>query len=222
MKMPAIFYRFLRWCPGGLGIFLRQKLYPFFLGKCGRKALIGRFVNFENPGKIHLGDHVVINDKVTLDAGGFHGPGAAIMLDDMVFVGAGSHLRAAVGNGKIALQSGSNIGSFCVVESLGDITIGKDVLLAAYCKIGHSLAEGENVLQEDLVVFGSTADDIKIETGCWLGVRTTVLPGVIIGQGTIVGAHAVVRNRLLPYVIAVGDPAKVIRSRLKCHRHPLQ
>ena len=205
-----------------MGIFLRQKLYPFFLGKCGRKALIGRFVNFVNPDKIHLCDHVVINDKVTLDAGDFHGQGAAIMLDDMVFVGAGSHLHAAGGNGKIVLQSGSNIGSFCVVETLGDITIGKDVLLAAYCKIGHSSEKGENVLQEELVVVGRTADDIKIETGCWLGVRTTVLPGVTVGQGSIVGAHAVVRNELLPYVIAVGDPAKVIRSRLKSKRYPFQ
>ncbi|MEN8233090.1 MAG: acyltransferase [Thermodesulfobacteriota bacterium] len=212
--MPAIFYRFLRWCPGGLGIFLRQKFYPYLLGTCGKKVLFGRFVNIENPEKIHLGDHVVINDKVTLDAGCFHEQGAAIMLGDKVFIGAGSLLHTEVGNGRIVLRSGCSIGSFCVVKAKGDITIGEDVLLAAYCKIGNCSAECKGLLQ-DKVVAVNTDNDIEIESGCWLGVRSTVMPGVIVGEGSIVGAHAVVRHVLPRYVVAVGVPAKVIRNRLK-------
>lgn len=215
MKMCTIFYLFLRWCPGGFGIFLRQKFYPYFLGKCGRKVLFGRFVNIENPGKIYLGDHVVINDKVTLDAGGFYEQGPAIMLGDKVFVGAGSLLHTEDGNGKIVLQSGSSIGSFCVLKAKGNITVGEHVLLAAFCTIGCSSAKFKFLLQ-DKVLAGSLENDIEIGSGCWLGVRSTILPGALVGEGSIVGAHAVVRNVLPCYVVAVGAPAKVIRNRLKC------
>lgn len=213
--MYTIFYLFLRWCPGGFGIFLRQKFYPHLLGRCGKKVLIGRFVNLENPGKIRLGDHVVINDNVTLDAGDFHEQGEAIMLGDKVFVGAGSLLHTEVGNGRIVLQSGSSIGSFCVVEAKGNITVGEHVLLAAYCTIGCCSAEGKFLLQ-DKVVAESPENDIEIGPGCWLGVRTTLLPGALVGEGSIVGAHAVVRDVLPRYVVAVGAPAKVIRNRLQC------
>lgn len=215
MKMCTMLYIFLRWCPGGFGIFLRQKLYPYFLGKCGKKVLFGRFVNIENPGKINIGDYVVINDKVTLDANGFYGQGPAIMLGDKAFVGVGSLLRTDGDDGKIVLQSGSSIGSFCVLGAKGNITIGEHVLLAAYCTIGCCSAECKFLLQ-DKVEAGSPENDIEIGSGCWLGVRSSVLPGALVGEGSIVGAHAIVRSLLPCYVVAVGSPAKVIRNRLKC------
>lgn len=210
IKMCSTFYFFLRWCPGGLGLLLRQKLYPFILGSCGRKVLFGRFVNIENPKKIHLGDYVVINDNVTLDAGGCHEQGPAVMLGDKVFIGAGSRLHAEAG--KIFLQSGSSIGSFCVFETKCNITVGAHVLLAAYCTIGYCPTEFNFLLQEKKSA-GDHENDIKIGSGCWLGVRSIILPGIIIGEGSIVGAHAVVHNTLPSYVVAVGVPAEIMRNR---------
>ena len=136
MKMfISTLYNFLRWCPGGIGLLLRQKLYPYVLGKCGRKVLFGLFVNIENPKKIHLGDNVVINDNVTLDAGDFSEQEPAITLADKVFLGAGSCLCAK--DGRIIIHSGSSIGSFCILKTKSTITVGRDVLLAAFCRIGH-------------------------------------------------------------------------------------
>ncbi len=51
---------------------------------------------------------------------------------------------------------------------------------------------------------------VKIEDNVWLGEFVSVLPGVTIGKGTIVGANSVVSKSLPPYVIAVGTPAKPI------------
>lgn len=52
---------------------------------------------------------------------------------------------------------------------------------------------------------------VKIEDNVWLGEFVSVLPGVTIGKGTIVGANSVVSKSLPPYVIAVGSPAKPIK-----------
>jgi acetyltransferase-like isoleucine patch superfamily enzyme len=54
---------------------------------------------------------------------------------------------------------------------------------------------------------------VRIGAGCWLGDNVTVLAGVEIGDGAIVGAGAVVTRSVPPYAIAVGNPAKVVRYR---------
>lgn len=53
---------------------------------------------------------------------------------------------------------------------------------------------------------------IKIGRNCWLGAGVIVLPGVSIGDNTVVGAGSVVTKDLPPNVIAVGTPAKVLRE----------
>lgn len=210
MNIYTIFYPFLRWCPGGIGLLLRQKLYPFMLGACGRKVLFGRFVNIMNPKKIHLGDNVVINDNVTLDASGCPELESLITLGNAVFIGAGSCLHAKDGN--ISIQSCSSIGSFCMFKTKGTILIGEHVLLAAFCKIGHCSEKHKSMLQYKCTPW-QPKSDITIESGCWLGVRSIILPGVIVGAGTIVGAHAVVQKSLPSDVIAIGMPAVAMRNR---------
>ena len=53
---------------------------------------------------------------------------------------------------------------------------------------------------------------VEIEDDVWLCEGVTVLPGVTIGRGTIVGARSVVTKSLPSMCIAAGNPAKVIRS----------
>jgi maltose O-acetyltransferase len=56
------------------------------------------------------------------------------------------------------------------------------------------------------------AAPITIADNVWLGGGVIVLPGVSIGSDTIVGAGAVVTRDLAEGVVAVGNPARVIRS----------
>ena len=55
--------------------------------------------------------------------------------------------------------------------------------------------------------------DVVIGANTWLGTRVVVLPGVTIGDGTIVAAGAVVTRDLPPDSVAAGVPAKVVRRR---------
>lgn len=56
------------------------------------------------------------------------------------------------------------------------------------------------------------ARPITIGDNVWLGGGAIVLPGVEIGEDTVVGAGAVVTKDLPPQVVAVGNPARVVRS----------
>jgi len=54
---------------------------------------------------------------------------------------------------------------------------------------------------------------VVIGSGSWMGTRVTVLDGVSIGEGAVVGACSMVNASLPSFAIAVGTPAKVIRMR---------
>lgn len=61
----------------------------------------------------------------------------------------------------------------------------------------------ENLIKDEKVV---------IEDDAWIGASVTILPGVKIGKGAIVGAGAVVTKNVEPYTVAVGIPAKAVRA----------
>ena len=56
------------------------------------------------------------------------------------------------------------------------------------------------------------AAPITVEDNVWLGGGVILLPGVTVGANTVVGAGAVVTKDLPPNVVAVGTPARVIRT----------
>ncbi len=211
--MTHFIYLFLRWCPGILGILLRQKLYPKLLRACGRNTLIGRFVDLRNPQAIILGNSVILNDYAVLDASRYNGEGIAISIGDKVFIGASTRLSA--GPGTVHIEEKSNIGSGCSLNA-GSTTLhlGHHVLLAGFCTVGEASGERNPVPGDISAATGSGIDNrTRLGSGCWLGLRSQVGSGVAIGEGTIVGAHSLVAETLPAYVIAYGQPARVIRDR---------
>ena len=55
--------------------------------------------------------------------------------------------------------------------------------------------------------------DTVVGNDVWIGQNVTVLPGVHIGDGAIIGANSVVAKDIPPYTIAVGNPCKVVKNR---------
>lgn len=52
-----------------------------------------------------------------------------------------------------------------------------------------------------------------IESDCWIGARVTIMEGIRIGRGSIIGAGSIVTRSIPPYSLAVGSPARVLRNR---------
>ncbi len=199
---------FISGIPGALGLVLRQRLYPFLLGRMGRRAAIGARVTFRHPHKIFLGDDVVIDDNVLLDAKGDTNQG--ITLGNGVFLGRNSIVHCK--NGDILIGDKANIGFNCDITSSGHVEIGEKVLIAAYSYI---IGGGHDFSRADISVMDQKreAKGIRIGAEAWLGAGVSVLDGVTVGAGAIIGTGAVVNDDLPPNSIAVGIPARVIRQR---------
>lgn len=57
--------------------------------------------------------------------------------------------------------------------------------------------------------------DIHLGKGCYIGINVTILPGVHIGEGAVIGSCALVTKDIPAWTIATGVPAKVVRSVVK-------
>ena len=62
---------------------------------------------------------------------------------------------------------------------------------------------------------GELSGPTEIGNDVWLGSGATILAGVRIGHGAVIGARAVVAKDIPPYAIAVGNPAQVLRLRFR-------
>src|SRR5688572_15478873 len=195
-------------CPGALGLVLRKALYPQLLGSCGRNAVFGQNVVLRHPHKIHIGDNVIVDDNCLLDAKGESNRG--IRLGNGVFIGRNSILSCK--NGDIELADGANIGFNCEVFSASRVTIGANVLMAAYSYLiggDHDFSNpAAAVLSQE-----RTSAGVEVGAGAWIGAGAKILDGVTIGERAIVGAGAVVRESVPAHSVAVGIPARVVSER---------
>lgn len=91
----------------------------------------------------------------------------------------------------------------------GKITIGNHVLIGP--SSGLYTATHAFVPEERNLGLEKTGA-ITIEDNVWLGGNVTVLPGVTIHEGSIIGAKSLVNSDIPPNVIAAGNPCKVIRE----------
>ena len=82
-----------------------------------------------------------------------------------------------------------------------DVSIGPE---ATILTSGHDPQSAE---------FADRGGDVVIGDRAWIGYRAIVLPGVTIGEGSVVGAGAVVTKNVEPFAIVAGNPARVIGQR---------
>lgn len=110
---------------------------------------------------------------------------------------------------QIHIGAGTFINFGAVLLDVAPIKIGEDVQMAPNVQLltpTHPLEAAARRAKWE------AAEPITIGNNVWLGGGVIVCPGVTIGDNTVVGAGAVVTKDLPPYVLAVGNPARVIRD----------
>ena len=96
-----------------------------------------------------------------------------------------------------------------IVLDSSPVTIGNHVEIAT----GVQLLTAEHPLDPAERKAGIQLNrPITIEDGVWIGGGAIVLPGVTIGENSVIGAGSVVTRDIEPGVVAVGNPCRVIRS----------
>jgi acetyltransferase-like isoleucine patch superfamily enzyme len=158
----------------------------------------------------------------TLGPGAWVGSGVKVRLGwglggpGQVAIGPGGQLETGVVldayGGKIALDDRVFLGPYVVIYGHGGVMIGANSLVAMHCCILSS----NHALSPFGVDIRSQPDSLRptrIGRDVWLGARVTVLGGVTIGDGCIVGAGSVVTKDLPPGAIAFGTPCVVKKFR---------
>jgi carbonic anhydrase/acetyltransferase-like protein (isoleucine patch superfamily) len=140
---------------------------------------------------------------------------ARIRIGRGVFVGAGSWLQVLDGcEADVALSvgDGTSMAGGCVISAARSISLGKHVLVARNVYIADHQHSFEDTTRPVLAQGVSGVNAVEICDGAWLGENVVVGPGVRIGRGSVVGANAVVLASVPDYSVAVGAPARVVRS----------
>ncbi len=134
-----------------------------------------------------------------------------ILVELLGSVGEGVHIRQplAVDYGAhISIGARTFVNSGLTALDVARITIGADVQIGPNVQL---LTPTHPVDPEERLEGWETGLPITIGDNVWLGGGVIVVPGVTIGEHTVVGAGAVVTKDLPARVLAVGNPARVIR-----------
>ena len=158
-------------------------------------------------GKIVIGDHVVVERGAELHATG----GGLIEVASRSKIKGNCYLKCY--GGKITVGHRSTIGEFTVIAGHGGVEIGDFCMLAPYVMLNaaNHILDGD----EPYRFQGEKTEGIKLRNNVWLGARTTVLDGVTISEGVVVGAHSLVNRDLAKNSTVVGSPARPIQKKGK-------
>ena len=118
-----------------------------------------------------------------------------------------------VGGGTIRIGKGSEIGERCRISITNSLDIGEKVLLSPNVYITDCDHEYRNinvpVIDQGIVQKGQK---VSISEGSYIGINTVIVGNVKIGKHCVIGANSVVTKDVPDYSVAVGSPARVIKT----------
>lgn len=168
-------------------------------------------VNLRGASLIRFGRGVTLERGVTIDGLMRHG----VTLGDNVRLGPYSTMigppPSALGDG-ITIGANSAADSYSFIGGGGPVKIGENVIMGE-----HVCFHPENHRFDQLDVpikdQGMVRKGITIEDDVWVGANVTFLDGSHVGRGSVIGAGSIVRGEIPAHSVAVGAPARVVRSR---------
>jgi acetyltransferase-like isoleucine patch superfamily enzyme len=157
-------------------------------------------INIRGRCTITIGNNVLLNSRNRGYFAAIHSPVKLFVDSDGASITIGSNTRI----------HGSSIHAY---ES---IKIGNNCLIAGNTLIVDS--DGHDPFPDEItdrLVTRKEGKPVSIGDNVWIGANCTILKGVNIGEGSIIGAGAVVRQSIPPYSVAIGNPAVIVKKREK-------
>lgn len=199
----------ISWIPQNKhGETIRRFVSEIFFAHLGQAVSIGKGVEFLGASNIELGDGVSIRRGTCIDV---RDRNSRLYLRNNVILDKNVEIRD-LDHTQIEIGEHTMLNLNVLIMGPGNIKIGRYCLIAPYVSIvaaNRNFADPTRKIAEQ----GTSSKGITIEENCWLGHRVSVLDGVTIGQGSVIGAGAVVTKDIPPFSIAVGVPARIVGSR---------
>ena len=99
-----------------------------------------------------------------------------------------------------------DFGNAALIEVGDNVIISNNTTILCHKRDVSKYKQGDMALDMPFIY-----DKVTIESGSQIGINCTILPGVTIGEGSIIGSCSVVTKDIPAWSIAVGNPAKVVR-----------
>ena len=161
------------------------------------------FVRLLAPIYQHRGKHSVIHRSTRMDTP----PYRKFSLGDYSVVESFACINNAVGD--VMIGDHTRIGLHNTI--IGPVEIGSHVNLAqgiTVTALNHNFGDTEKRIDEQ----GVSTNPVTIEDDVWIGANAVILPGVTIGNHSVVAAGAVVTKDVPPHSLVAGVPARVIKQ----------
>lgn len=185
-------------------LFLKEVHGLFFVGRQvrishGRHIRCGSRVKFEDYAEIQglCLDGLRFGNKVTIGRG--------------VMIRPSSYYGGYIGNG-LTVGDNSSIGPHGYIGCSGKVIIGKNVMIGPKCSLfaeNHVFADKAMPIKSQ----GTIRKGITIEDDCWIGSNVTILDGVKVGYGSVIGAGTLVTKDVPEKSIVMDRRYKEIRKR---------
>ncbi len=164
------------------GLYVKRRF-----GSCGRSFFFPSS-EFINPDRIRVGDGCVFRERAWIVA--LHDGAAA---------------------GEISIGDAAHVARDVIIASAYSIRIGKGVTFGPYCMVYDNNHRFDNpalsVMQQ-----GLAGAPVVIGDYCWIGAHAIVLPGVSIGDHSVIAAGSVVTKDVPAGVVCAGVPARVVKE----------
>lgn len=204
------------WLPSPLKVLAYRLLLGYRIGRGARFSFGGIVVGKS----VAIGDHVEIGflaivQGKTISIGRHSSVGTMSYVScETIEIGEDAKIREQVYVGGPQLpESRFALGSRTIILQLTSINPTKPVIIGDDTGIGgHCLIFTHGVWLSGLDGYPVTYEPVTLGRSVWLPWRVFVMPGSTIGDGTVIGANSLVSGAIPANSLAVGSPAKVIRS----------
>ena len=204
-KMAILYRTGIKVLRGGVcRVFLKEAHGIFLVGKRvqithGKHIRCGKNVKFEDFSEIHglCSDGLNFGDYVTISRG--------------VMIRPSSYYGGDYGMG-LTIGEHSSIGPYGYIGCSGKVTIGKNVMFGPKCSLfaeNHVFSDVESSIKSQ----GVQQKGIAIEDDCWIGSNVTILDGVTIGKGSVIGAGTMVTRDIPAGSVIIDKREKVLKKR---------
>lgn len=182
-----------------------KKVYGYFRFACRRIARERKYYSLRRR-KLRFGEGLVLEGRLDITHHERITIGSRVKLGKEAVLGAWP-------DGDLTIGNDTYIGRWGIILAYESVQIGNDCLIAPGCHIAdvnHGIESGELIRTQKY-----TSKPVRIGNDVWIGAGSSVLPGVTIGDGAVIGARSVVTKDVPAYAIVAGIPAKILRYREK-------
>jgi acetyltransferase-like isoleucine patch superfamily enzyme len=191
-------------------------LYLYKKMEAVAEADLPRFANnpknlrIERPRRLLSTHRIYVGDDVSI------GPGALLVpqvrYPSSVMRHPEKQLAVQAFDSKIVIGNRVTSTGMLTIAAIQEVTIEDDVMFASNVLVSDGMHGFENANEPYKYQKMWKITPVLIKRGCWIGQNVVIMPGVTIGELSIIGANSVVTKNIPDRCIAIGAPARVVKT----------